>query len=283
MENIGNTPTSLKLNSWLKDKNLSIPYAHVVLGSGLALPLQSLDVKDWNFCGELTFAEVPGLITSTAPGHKGTYRFYKKDSRVVSFQVGRLHGFEGNKASDVVKPVLALADIGVEKFILTNAAGSLQTHMKAGSVMLIKDHFNFTGLNPLTGHNNDSVGPRFPDMSQIYSPRINKILEEKLIEQKLQTHEGIYIGVNGPSFETPAENHLFAKWGMGSVGMSTVFEAIALKHRSKEIGGISFLANMGAGIGEKIGDTLTGEEVLEEGRKKAPEILRAIFKALEQI
>jgi len=283
MENTGNNPTSLKLKSWLKDKNLSIPYAHVVLGSGLAHPLDTLEIENWDFCGELAFSEIPNLVASTAPGHKGTYRFYKKDSRVVSFQVGRLHGYEGNKPSDVVKPVLAFADIGVEKFILTNAAGSLQTHMKTGSVMLIKDHFNFTGLNPLTGQNNDSVGPRFPDMSQIYSPRINKILEEKLKEQKLQTHEGVYIGVNGPSFETPAENQLFAKWGMGSVGMSTVFEGIALKHRSMEIGALSFLANMGAGIGEKIGDTLTGEEVLEEGRKKAPEILKALFKTLEQI
>lgn len=283
MENTGTHSASLKIKTWLSDKNLSLPYAHVVLGSGLALPLQTLEVKKWEYCGELTFKEVPGLVTSTAPGHKGSYRFYKKDSKVVSFQVGRLHGFEGNKPSDVVKPVLAFADLGVEKFILTNAAGSLQTEMRAGSVMLIKDHFNFTGLNPLTGHNDESKGPRFPDMSQIYSPRINKILEAKLKEQKLQTHEGIYIGVNGPSFETPAENHLFAKWGMGSVGMSTVFEAIALKHRSKEIGGLSFLANMGAGIGDKIGDTLTGEEVLDEGRKKAPQILHAIFESLELI
>lgn len=280
MENTSAKP-SLKINQWLKDKNLSLPYAHVVLGSGLALPLQTFDTKDWTFVGELSFAEVPGINPSTAPGHKGTFRFYKKNDRVVSFQTGRLHGYEGNKPSDVVKPVLAFAELGVEKFIITNAAGSLQTHMKAGSVMMITDQFNFTGLNPLTGHNDDKAGPRFPDMSQIYSPRMNKIIAERLHANKVDTHDGIYIGVNGPSFETPAETNLFSNWGMGSVGMSTVFEAIALKHRSKEIAGVSFLANMAAGIGEKAGETLTGEEVLEEALKKAPQILKAIFESLE--
>ncbi|MEZ4814810.1 MAG: purine-nucleoside phosphorylase [Bdellovibrionota bacterium] len=290
MEDSRTTPTTSKCDSrlsrlkdWLNEKNLALPYAHVVLGSGLALPLQDLEMKDWSFEGEISFSELPGMTSSTAPGHKGTYRFYKKGTRVVSFQVGRLHGFEGNKASDVVKPVLTLADLGVEKFIITNAAGSLQTHMKAGSVMLINDHVNFTGLNPLTGPNDESLGPRFPDMSQIYSPRINKILEKHLNKHNVETHFGIYIGVNGPSFETPAEINLFSNWGMGSVGMSTVFEAIALKHRSKEIGGLSFLANMGAGLGEKAGDTLTGEEVLEAGRQTAPSILKAIFESLETL
>lgn len=149
--------------------------------------------------------------------------------------------------------------------------------------MIITDQVNFTGLNPLTGHNDDSKGPRFPDMSQIYSPRMNQIIRNRLDANKIETHEGIYIGVNGPSFETPAETKLFSSWGMGSVGMSTVFEGIALKHRGREIAGVSFLANMAAGIGNKVGETLTGEEVLEEALKKAPQILQSLFESMELI
>ncbi len=274
---------TLKFESWLKSKKLSLPYAHVVLGSGLALPLQNLEIPGWKFCGELHFSKIPGLNPSTAPGHKGTYRFYEKNKRVISFQTGRLHGYEGNKASDVVRPVTVMAELGVNKFLLTNAAGSLQTYMKAGSVMLIRDQVNFTGLNPLSGPNDESKGPRFPDMSQIYSPKMNALLKKNLDAKKIETNFGIYIGVNGPSFETPAEVELFSKWGMGAVGMSTVFEAIALKHRNKEIGGLSFLANMGAGIGDKENSTLSGEEVLEEALKKAPAILNAIFESMEQL
>lgn len=276
-------PSSIAIKNWLETKNLPKPYAHIILGSGLALPLLNFDSKEWSFVGEVLFKDITGLNPSTAPGHKGSYRFYKKNNRLVSFQTGRLHGYEGNKASDVVKPVLAFADLGVEKFIITNAAGSLQTHMKAGSVMIINDQVNFTGQNPLTGHNDDTKGSRFPDMSEIYSPRMNSILEKNLNKNKIETHGGIYIGVNGPSFETPAETKLFSSWGMGSVGMSTVFEAIALKHRNKEIAGLSFLANMGAGIGSKKGETLTGEEVLEEALKRAPQILQALFNSLDEI
>lgn len=280
MENSAST-----IAKWLESKKLSLPYAHVILGSGLAMPLNQLKMKGWNFCGELGFSEIPGINPSTAPGHKGTFRFYQstKSKRVISFQTGRLHGYEGNTPAQVVKPVLAFADLGVDKFIITNATGSLQTKMKAGSVMMIEDQFNFTGQNPLTGHNDEKIGPRFPDMSQIYSTRMNRIIEKNIKAKKIKTHRGTYIGVNGPSFETPAETKLFSKWGMGAVGMSTVFEGIALKHRNKEIAGVSFLANMAAGIGDKAGKTLSGDEVLEEALKKAPSILMALFESMEQI
>jgi purine-nucleoside phosphorylase len=283
--NSSNLKGTQAIAAWLKEKNLSKPYAHVVLGSGIAGPIVNMKFSGWEFSGEMNFSEVPGLLVSTAPGHRASYRFYKNEKlkRVVCIQTGRLHGYEGNSAANIVKPVVVFADLGVEKFIVTNAAGSLQLKMKAGSVMVITDHFNLTGQNPLTGPNDEKIGPRFPDMSEVYSPRISKILEKNLKANKLKASRGTYICVNGPSFETPTETKLFAKWGLGAVGMSTVFETIALKHRGKEIGGFSFLANMAAGIGEKAGATLTGEEVLEEGLKKSPFMLNAIFATLEQI
>jgi purine-nucleoside phosphorylase len=275
--------STLKLKSWLTENKIPLPSLHVVLGSGFASSLEEIQSQDWIYKGEISFTEIPSLVDAGAPGHKGAYRFYQNKEISICFQTGRLHGYEGNSPATVVKPVLTLCDLGVKKFILTNAAGSLQLNMLPGSVMLIEDQVNFTGLNPLTGKNDEGKGPRFPDMSAIYSKKINSILKTHLENNSVTTHEGPYIGVNGPSFETPAEVRLFSSWGMGSVGMSTVFEAIALKHRGVEIGGISFLANMGAGLGEKEGKTLTGEEVLEEGKKKAPLILKAIFSAANEI
>ncbi len=277
--------SALKIKEWLSSHKIALPFLHVVLGSGLASSLDEYEKtqKDWTLKGVLSFSEIPGINPSTAPGHSAVYKFYEKNGKTLSFQTGRLHGYEGNSPQSVVKPLTVLCDLGVQKFILTNAAGSLQTHMKAGTAMIIDDQVNMTGLNPLTGPNDEKKGPRFPDMSQCYSPRINEILKKNLLQKKVEVHHGTYIGVNGPCFETAAEVKLFSNWGMGAVGMSTVFEAIALRHRGGEVGGISFLANMGTGLAEKAHEKLSGEEVLEEGKKKAPLILSAIFNSAEEL
>ncbi len=282
--------SALKIKDWLNSRKINLPSLHVVLGSGLASSLDdfektqlSKNESSWNLKATLSFSEVPGINPSTAPGHSASFKFYERNGKTLSFQTGRLHGYEGNTPQAVVKPLMALCDLGVQKFILSNAAGSLQTHMKAGTVMLIDDQVNLTGLNPLTGTNDESKGPRFPDMSQCYSPRINQILKNNLIKNNVIVHHGIYIGVNGPCFETAAEVKLFSNWGMGAVGMSTVFEAIALRHRGSEVGGLSFLANMGTGLAEKAHEKLSGEEVLEEGKKKAPLLLSSIFKSAEEL
>lgn len=282
--------SALKIQEWLSLQKIPLPFLHIVLGSGLASSLDDFEKihlqknqNDWKLKGTLSFSEVPGINSSTAPGHSASYKFYEKNGKTLSFQTGRLHGYEGNTPQAVVKPLMVLSDLGVQKFILTNAAGSLQTHMKAGNVMLIDDQVNFTGLNPLTGPNDESKGPRFSDMSQCYSPRINETLKKNLLLNQVVVHRGTYIGVNGPCFETAAEVKLFSNWGMGAVGMSTVFEAIALRHRGREVGGLSFLANMGTGLAEKAHEKLSGEEVLEEGKKMAPLLLNAIFKSAEEL
>ena len=281
--------SALKIKEWLDSHKITLPSLHVVLGSGLASSLVDFEKNElknkseWKLKGTLPFHEIPGINSSTAPGHSASYKFYEKNGKTLSFQTGRLHGYEGNTPQTVVKPLTVLCDLGVQKFILTNAAGSLQTHMKAGNVMLIDDQVNFTGLNPLTGPNDESKGPRFPDMSQCYSPRINQILQKNLIEHKVIVHHGTYIGVNGPCFESAAEVKLFSNWGMGAVGMSTIFEAISLRHRGCEVGGLSFLANMGTGLAEKAHEKLSGEEVLEEGKKKAPLLLSSIFKSADEL
>lgn len=279
--------STTEIKNWLKANSISTPSLHVVLGSGLASALNKFDTgylakKGWKNVGEVAFSQIAGISSSTAPGHKAAYKFFERNGKVVSFQSGRLHGYEGHSPKTVVKPVIAMCELGVKKFILTNASGSLQTYMKAGTVMIITDHVNFTGQNPLTGPNLESLGPRFPDMGNVYSKNINSVLKNKLELNEVDVHEGIYIGVNGPSFETHAETKLFSDWGMGAVGMSTVFEAIALKHRGAETGGLSFLANMGAGIGDE-SEVLTGEDVIVQGEKKSPAILKAIFEASEDL
>jgi purine-nucleoside phosphorylase len=282
--------SALKIKEWFRSQKIVLPSLHVVLGSGLASSLDGFDKEhleknksDWKLKGILHFSDIPGINPSTAPGHSAAFKFYEKNGKTLSFQTGRLHGYEGHTPQAVVKPLSVLCDLGVQKFILTNAAGSLQAHMKAGSVMMINDQVNFTGLNPLTGPNDESKGPRFPDMSQCYSPRINEIIKKNLLQNNVVVHHGTYIGVNGPCFESAAEVKLFSNWGMGAVGMSTVFEAIALRHRGSEVGGLSFLANMGTGLAEKAHEKLSGDEVLEEGKKKAPLLLSAIFKSAEEL
>lgn len=270
--------------SKLKEWNCPVPTIHFVLGSGIAGAYSEYKIKSgWKEIGQISFEEIPGFHAPTAPGHKGVYKYYTyQDKFAASFQTGRLHGYEGISAKEAVHPVIVPFECGTRNFVLTNAAGSLQLNFKGGSTMLIEDHVNFTGQNPLTGPNpknaeGKEVGPRFPDMSSVYNRQMNEALGTALKKNHMSVNQGIYIGLSGPSFETPAEVKLFSKWGMGAAGMSTVWEAIALKHRGAEIGAFSFLSNMGAGLGEKEGEALTGEEVLEAGKKASVNLLSSLF------
>jgi purine-nucleoside phosphorylase len=194
--------------------------------------------------------------------------------------VGRLHGYEGLHPREVVLPVVAAALAGTENFLLTNASGSLKRNFKTGSIMVIRDHVNMTGTTPLWGPNPENghglaLGPRFPDMSAVWDAKLNDRLKKLLKGRRFAVNDGLYLGLSGPAYETPAEVKLFSMWGLGAVGMSTVWEAQALRHMGRTIGGISFISNMGCGLVKKV--ALNHEDVEKEGRKIAQKLVESLF------
>ncbi len=266
---------------FLEKCSLPVPSHHVVLGSGYGAALAGFP---WEHAGDLSFRDLPGFPASTVQDHAGSYRFFRKGKHCISFQMGRIHGYEGHPASQVVQPVMVPRLAGVKNFILTNAAGGLSAAHKPGDVMLIRDHVNLTGMNPLIGKNpvgvdGKELGPRFPDMANMYDREFRNRLRKTLLSQPIGLHEGVYLGLLGPSFETPAEIQLFSAWGLQAVGMSTVWEAIALAHSGARVAGLSLISNLGAGLGE---GTLDHNTILETCRVSAAAIVKGITLAMEE-
>ncbi len=280
---------SLPLSSHWKRLGIVPPSLHVVLGSGLNSALDSFTIKDgWKERGEIPFSEVEGLFASSVFGHKGTYKYYEHvpSKKILCLQAGRLHGYEGHSPRDVVKTVLLPMMAGTKKFLLTNAAGSLKKEFSPGSLMILTDHVNMTGTSPLYGPNpsqadGKALGPRFPDMSEVYSKKMRERLRSSLAapEHGLKVVEGVYLGLLGPAYETPTEVKLYASWGLQAVGMSTVWEAMALRHAGAELAGLSFISNLGCGLGD---EPLSHEEVEREGKKVASRLLPALFNYAEK-
>lgn len=267
--------------SLYKKIGISAPDLHIVLGSGLGSAIdESVPKQEWDEMGSLRFSDVPGLHTTTVQGHAGVYRYFKhkKTGRTACFQVGRVHGYEGHDPREVVLTVMLPRLAGTKHFILTNAAGGLHKEYEIGSVMLMKDHVNLTGKNPLVGENPEfngkALGPRFNDMSRGYDRAMTSVMREEFAARKFQVNEGVYIGLLGPSFETPAEIAMFARWGMDAVGMSTVWESIALNHSGAHVGGLSFISNLGSGLTDA---PLNHESVLEATSKSASKVVEALF------
>jgi len=277
--------------SFLKDMygkfGCSAPNLHCVLGSGLSDALEKAKLSDqWSEIGEIAFKEIPNFSSATVEGHPGKYRIFKnKKGFVVSLQLGRLHGYEGLEPAKVAQSVTQICAAGTKKFLLTNAAGGLNKNYHPGSLMIIDDHINFTGRNPLVGPNpkdskGKALGPRFPDLSAVYDKKTSALLE-KVLQKSFDVHHGTYVGVLGPSFETPAEVKLFSSWGMGAVGMSTVWEAIALKHRGAEITGLSFISNYGCGLVDS--SALDHNDVLNQGKQSAEKLINSLFSFFEEL
>jgi len=233
------------------------PSIAVVLGSGLGA-----------FAGELSdsveirYNEIPGWPGSTAVGHAGKLVIGSLAGRDVAVMAGRAHLYEGYTPAQVTFGVRVLAALGVHAIVFTNAAGGINLSLERGGLVLISDHINLQGVNPLVGPNDDSRGPRFPDMSDAYSPAFRKIAKQVAAELKLTVGEGVYAAVLGPSYETPAEIRYLRTIGADVVGMSTVPEVIAARHMSIEVLGISCVTNMAAGI---LPQKINHEEVLETG------------------
>ena len=214
----------------------------------------------------INYADIPGFPVSTAPGHIGRFVFGVLSGKKVVCMQGRVHYYEGYSPESVVMPVRVMKLLGVKKLIVTNAAGGINESFNVGDIMLISDHINFTGTNPLIGKNDERFGVRFPDMSFAYSPILRETAIKCAEKMDLSLREGVYIGCSGPSYETPAEIRAFRTLGADTVGMSTVMEVIAANHCKMEVLGFSLVANKAAGMS---GNRLTEQEVIDIGKQKA--------------
>jgi purine-nucleoside phosphorylase len=223
------------------------PRVGLVLGSGLGSFAQGLAQRT-----AIPYAQIPNFPVSTGVvGHAGELVLGRVGSTPVAVLSGRVHFYEGRPMTDAVFPVRVLARLGVRAVILTNAAGGVRLTFRPGDLMLLTDHINAFGTNPLIGPNEDALGPRFPDMSAVYDPALRRIAKATGRQLRIPLKEGVYIGLHGPSYETPAEIRSLRRIGVDAVGMSTVPEAIALRHAGVRVLGISTITNMAAGILKK--------------------------------
>jgi purine-nucleoside phosphorylase len=254
----------------------------VVLGSGLGAFADSLENAV-----AIPYEEIPNFARSTVEGHAGKLVLGEIGGVPIAAQQGRFHYYEGYEMEQVIFPVRAFGRLGIETVILTNAAGSLSTEMTPGSLMLISDHLNMMGVNPLRGKNDSRFGPRFPDMTAVYDHHLQQVTTEiaaeiaherndKGLDSELTDflHRGIYCALSGPTYETPAEIRLYRLLGADAVGMSTAPEAIAARHQGMKVLGISCITNFGAGMTT---ETIDHAEVMETGAKVA-EVFKELLK-----
>lgn len=252
-----------------------VPRVGLVLGSGLGGLADDLEEPV-----SIPFEDLPGWPVATAAGHVGLLRLGRLGGVPVAALQGRFHLYEGNDPGLVVQPVLLFRRLGAQIVILTNAAGGVNPAYGPGTPMVISDHLNMTGRTPLIGGNADELGPRFPDMTDVWSPRLRQRLHAAAEAEGIRFEEGVYAGLLGPSYETPAEVRMLRMMGADAVGMSTVLEAIAARWVGLEVCGVSLVTNAGAGYS---GQPLTHEEVLAAGAEAGPRLARVIRRFIGEL
>lgn len=233
------------------------PRIGVVLGSGLGAFADQFEEAV-----SIPYEEIPGFGRSTAEGHAGQLVIGKIEQVPLLAMKGRLHYYEGYSLEEVTFPVRTFKLLGLKTIILTNASGGINVQLSPGTLMVITDHLNLMSANPLRGSNDDRFGPRFPDMSAVYSPELQEIVMEEAREINLDVRRGVYAALAGPSYETPAEIHLMRNFGADAVGMSTVPEAIVARHMDLEVLGISCITNLAAGVSD---EPINHEDVMATG------------------
>jgi purine-nucleoside phosphorylase len=243
----------------------------LVLGSGLGAFADEIEnaVK-------ISYEEIPHFARSTVEGHAGRLVLGEVAGVPVAVQQGRFHYYEGYDLKDVTFPIRVFGLLGIKNLILTNAAGSINSNFKPGSLMLIRDHLNLMGVNPLRGKNDERFGARFPDMSEVYSRKFQEIAKAAAKEMDFDLRRGVYCALSGPTYETPAEIHYLRYIGADAVGMSTVPEAIIAHHQGMKILAISCISNFAAGISE---ENINHEEVMEIGKQVA-ETFKGLLKRI---
>ena len=251
------------------------PEIALILGSGLGDYADTMEVVE-----TLDYHDIEGFPVSTVPGHKGRFVFgYAGGVPIVAMQ-GRVHFYEGYKPQDVVLPIRLMKLMGAKVLFLTNAAGGINRSFNAGDFMLITDQISMSVPSPLIGENIDELGVRFPEMSEVYSRRLRKIIENSAVTAGVPLRRGVYIQTTGPQYETPAEIRAYERLGADAVGMSTAIEAIAARHAGMEICGISCISNLAAGISV---NPLTHAEVQETADRVAPLFKKLVTQAIKDI
>ncbi|MBU7007705.1 purine-nucleoside phosphorylase [Phosphitispora fastidiosa] len=251
------------------------PQVGVILGSGLGV--LAAEVKNQQ---RLHYSELPHFPVSTVEGHEGQFIFGELSGKNVALMQGRFHFYEGYAMEQVVFPVRVMQKLGVRVLLVTNASGGINRDFSSGDLMLITDHLNLMGTNPLIGPNYDDIGPRFPDMSEAYDRELIRIAEEVARKNGLACRKGVYAGLTGPSYETPAEIRYLRTIGADAVGMSTVPEVIVANHAGIRVLGISCVTNMAAGV---LPQRLSHAEVMETANRVRDQFITLVKGVLDEV
>ncbi|MBE1446043.1 purine-nucleoside phosphorylase [Paenibacillus sp. OAS669] len=255
--------------AYIRSQYATAPSIGLILGSGLGVIADLVENAT-----VISYSDIPHFPVSTVEGHAGELLLGTIQGKHVLLMKGRFHMYEGYGVEVVSFPVRVMKELGVKTLVVTNAAGGINTSYEVGDLMLIKDHINFTFRNPLIGPNHNELGVRFQDMSEAYNRQLRQIAKEVAAEQGVKLQEGVYIGLLGPSYETPAEIRMMRTLGADAVGMSTVAEVIVARHAGIEVLGFSCISNMAAGI---LDQPLSHEEVMETTERVKPKFLQLIL------
>ncbi|MGZ3774595.1 MAG: purine-nucleoside phosphorylase [Bdellovibrio sp.] len=245
--------------SHIRTKTSAKPKIGVILGSGLGAFVKDIEVES-----TIPYKEIPHFSPPTVEGHSGNLIFGKTGGQSIVILQGRNHYYEGHSMESVVFPTRAIAMLGIEALVLTNSAGGCGENMQPGDFMIIEDHINLMGTNPLMGPNIKELGPRFPDMTEAYDKRLIALMEQIFQKQGTRFHKGVYCGVSGPTYETPSEVRYLKLIGGTAVGMSTVPESIAANHLGLRVAALSCITNLAAGISTQ---KLSHNEVTETAKR----------------
>jgi purine-nucleoside phosphorylase len=266
---------ALAAAEFLRTKTILQPKLAIILGSGLG------DFADRvENAVAIPYAEIPHFPQSTVQGHSGKLVIGTLGGVPVAVMQGRVHAYEGYRMDEVTFPMRVLRLFGIERAIVTNAAGGIDVRYGQGAIVGISDHINLTGTNAALGPNDMRFGPRFHDMSAAYSPRLLSLATEEAARQGWQLNHGVYLAVLGPSYETPAEIRAFRTLGADLVGMSTVHEVIVARHMGIEVLGLSLVTNMAAGV---LDQPIDHEEVMETGRRVASQFSSLLSALVPQL
>lgn len=259
----------------IRSKTETAPEFGLILGSGLGDYADKIENAV-----RVPYAEIEEFPVSTVAGHAGQFVIGTHKGKQIIAMQGRIHFYEGYAQEEITLPVRIMKQLGVKTLIITNAAGSTNLDYRPGTLMMIKDHINLSGSNPLRGRNMEEFGPRFPDMSEVYSRSYRERIIQKAAEKGLDLEEGIYLMMSGPCYETPAEVRMVRMLGADAVGMSTVPEAVVAAHSGIAVIGISCLTNMAAGI---LDQPLNHEEVVETANQVKEKFVCLLDLILEEI
>ena len=261
--------------AFVRTRSTLRPSIAIVLGSGLGA-----------LAGEITpdaaipYAEIPEFPRSTVEGHAGRLILGRLEGKPVVVMQGRVHFYEGYTLQEVVFPLRVMKALGAGVLLVSNAAGGINRLWRRGDLMVIADHIHFMGSNPLMGPNDPALGPRFPDMSQAYDPEFIETAERAALAEGIPIRKGVYVGVHGPSYETPAELRMLGRWGADAVGMSTTTEVIAARHMGMRVLGLTAITDMATG--EQV-LPVTHDEVIATAKEVEPEFIRLVRRIVREL